>query len=294
MKRLHGMTCATITPMRADGSIDMESAARLYQHMVQKGIHCLYPNGTNGESLSLREDERRQLASLCVSETNGRAVVYIQCGASTVDESYAHLRHAQQIAADGAGLMTPVFFPVDESAMAAYYTNALQVTPNFPMYIYNIAARTSNDVSETLLSQLMRDHANLLGIKFSSPDLLRLSAYVAACPFRTTDVLIGCDALALPCLVLGGAGYVSGPGAVFPLLYAGLYNAFMDADMALTTSLQQEIRCIAEAMTGIPEIPAIKYMLMRQGIIATDVCRSPLRPLTAPEKARLNALLDAH
>lgn len=45
-------------------------------------------------------------------------------------------------------------------------------------------------------------------------------------------------------------------------------------------------------MRDIPEIPAIKYMLKRLGIIGCDACRAPLRPLNDAEKARLDALLD--
>lgn len=291
MKHLYGMTCATITPMFADGSVDYESAKNLYRHLSQSGVHCLYPNGTNGESLSLSKEEREKLARLCVEEVGGKSVVYIQCGASTVAESYAHIRHAKSIGADGGGLMTPVFFPVDENGMEEYYSQALDIAEAFPLYVYNIASRTGNDVSAGLFDRLCRKYPNLLGIKFSSPNLPRLVQYAKANAPQGSDALIGNDQLALACLILGGKGYVSGPGAAFPQMFVSLYETFCAGALDKAMEIQQTITATLETMKGIPEIPAIKHLLMRQGIIGSDTCRAPLRLLTDEEKKKLDALV---
>lgn len=109
-KRLYGVVCASITPMREDGSIDGEGVRRLTRHLIDCGIHCLYPNGTNGESLSLSQQEREEIARVMNEENAGRTALYLQCGAATVAESYAHIRFARELGADGAGLMTPCVF----------------------------------------------------------------------------------------------------------------------------------------------------------------------------------------
>ena len=49
-KRLSGVVIPTITPMNEDGSIDERSLASFTEYLVQAGVDCLYPNGTNGES----------------------------------------------------------------------------------------------------------------------------------------------------------------------------------------------------------------------------------------------------
>ena len=118
----------------------------LTRHLVDHGIHCLYPNGTNGESLSLTEDERRQIARIIAGENAGKAVLYIQCGAATVEESYRHVRFSREIGTDGAGLMTPVFFAMDDSAMLKYYEDILNEITDFPIYAYNIPTRSGNDL----------------------------------------------------------------------------------------------------------------------------------------------------
>lgn len=292
MNRLYGVVCATITPMDSEGEIDLDSARSLYRYLAQTGIHCLYPNGTNGESVSLTTEERNALAEAAVQEVGGRMPVYIQCGAATARESYRHVLHARSIGADGAGLMTPVFFPLDEAAMEQYYSQILAKTQGFPLYVYNIPLRTGNDISPRTLGRLMDAHPSLMGIKYSMPDLLRIQSYIHCAKSRNADVLIGCDSLAYCCMACGGVGWVSGPGAVFAKPFVRLYSQISQKDMPAAGQTQETITRIMNRMAGIPEIPAIKYMLRRMGIIRYDTVRSPLRPLTEDEKLVLDGLLE--
>ena len=290
-KTLYGVVCASICPMNEDGSVDYASVRTLTRHLVDHGIHCLYPNGTNGESLSLTEDERRQIARIIAEENAGKAVLYIQCGAATVEESYRHVRFSSEIGADGAGLMTPVFFAMDDSAMLKYYEDILNEITDFPIYAYNIPTRSGNDLKPAVLGTLMRKYENMIGVKYSFPDVTRLQQYITCCPGRHVSVLVGSDAIATGCFVSGGDGWVSGPSAVWPERHAALYDALKAGEMEKAREIQYSIIDTARRMSDIPEIPAIKYMLKKMGVIQCDVCRMPLRPLTEAEKARLDELI---
>lgn len=293
MKNLKGVVCATITPMLPDGSVDYKSLVRFCKYLNDNKIHCLYPNGTNGESLSLTYEERCEIAKLIV-ETNKTATVYIQCGAATVKESYDNVRTAKACGADGAGLMTPVFFGIDEAAMEEYYVNILEEITDFPIYVYNIFTRTGNDFSVELLKKLMDKYPNLHGIKFSYPDTDRIHAYANAPADRKADALIGCDMLAAKCYEVGGSGWVSGPAAVFCKVHTNLYDALLANDEKAIEENQKAIVDVMAEIAGIPEIPAIKYMLKKMGVIDHDVCRAPLRALTDAEKARLDVALEGY
>ena len=294
MKHLKGVVCATITPMLPDGSVDMKSLVRFCDFLNQNKIHCLYPNGTNGESLSLTFEERTEIAKTIVKQNNGQATVYIQCGAATVKESYENVRVAKSCGADGAGLMTPVFFGIDEAAMREYYEKLLDEITDFPIYVYNIFTRTGNDFSAELLKTLMDKYQNLHGIKFSYPDIDRIRAYVNAPANRKADALIGCDMLASNCCAAGGSGWVSGPAAVFGKIHTALYDAIVADDKEKIAFYQKAIIDVMKEIEGIPEIPAIKYMLKRRGVIDHDTCRAPFRKLTDAEKKRLDIALDRY
>lgn len=289
-KKLYGVVCASICPMNEDGSVDYEGVRSLTRHLVDSGIHCLYPNGTNGESLSLTKEERFQIAETIHAENAGKAVLYIQCGASSVEESYAHVRYSAQLGADGAGLMNPVFFMSDEESQRQYFDKILDEMDSFPIYAYNIPTRTSNDMSPRLLGDLANRHGNLCGVKYSYTDILRMERYVDCCANRRMSVLVGNDSLAMACYMIGGDGWVSGPSAVFPKRHVQLYEALKAMDIEKAREIQYRILRTADAMDGIPEIPAIKYLLVKMGVIRHDTCRSPLRPLTDAEKARMDEI----
>ena len=290
MKELQGVVCANITPFDKDGNLDKESLRRLYRRLTAQGIHGVYPNGTNGEGLSLTGEERRITAKIAVEECGGQTVVYIQCGAASPEETRSNILAAQSSGTDGVGIMTPVFFPCDDSAMFRYYDAMLEVAPGLPAYIYDIPSRTGSHVSPAVFHELTAKHANLLGIKFSMPDLLCLQDYICGAP-RPVNALIGCDRLAACCMALGGVGWVSGPRAVFGPLHLALYSAIVDGDREQSLKLQKSVWDICTVLAQVPEIPAIKYLLRKTGVIACDACRPPFRPLTAKERALLDSLL---
>lgn len=135
----------------------------------------------------------------------------------------------------------------------------------------------------------MDRHENVLGIKYSAPDLVRIQDYPRAPRRAAPDALIGCDSLILCALQTGASGTVSGPAAVFGKRFSGLYADWRRGDLAAARVAQERIIAADRAMAGIPQIPAIKAMLRMLGVIECDACRKPLRALTAPELKRWSA-----
>lgn len=291
-KRMRGLVVAAITPMNEDGSLDEQGVASFTEFLVSAGVHCIYPNGTNGESLLLTQAERERVAEITVKASQGRTPVFIQCGSMSTAEAASHAQHAVKIGADGIGIMTPAFFTVDDEALFQYYQAIIAPLPqDFPVYIYNIPGCTGNDVSPALLGRLLDAFPNVKGIKFSKPDLMRAEDYLER-PSRRPDLLIGCDSLFLQCLTLGGVGTVTGPGAIFHERFTRLYRQYNSGDLAGAMETQRQIVKIDREMAGIPGIPALKTLLKLRGVIKTDVCRAPLRPLNESEYAVLKRVWE--
>lgn len=293
-KRLRGVVIPMITPMNEDDSLDEASLASFTQFLLKAGVHSLYPNGTNGESLLLSQEERNRVAEIVARENRGTLPLFIQCGSMSTQETHEHVLHAVKIGADGVGIMSPAFFPMDEEALFQYYSQALEEVPaDFPVYVYNIPGCTTNDVSPGLLARLMERFSNVVGIKYSCPDLMRIEDYLLKSP-RTPDVLIGCDSLFLQCLMTGGVGTVTGPGSVFHQRFTRLYRQYQESDLKGAQKTQAQIVKLDRELAGIPGIPALKAMLKLRGIIRTDVCRAPLRPLTKEEYQVLERSMETY
>lgn len=293
-KKLYGVVIPTITPMHEDGSIDEQSLACFTEYLVKAGVNCLYPNGTNGESLLLTEEERDRIAEVMADANSHRLPLFIQCGSMSTKETVSHAKHALSIGADGIGIMAPAFFPMDTSSLLAYYKTVIQDLPeNFPVYIYNIPGCTANDVKPEVLNQLMMEFKNIVGIKYSSSDLIRVQNYLHYTE-RKPELLIGCDSLFLQCLATGGVGTVTGPGAIFHERFNRLYRQYREGDLAGAAVTQQQIVKTDRQLEGIPGIPALKAMLKMRGVIQNDTCRGPLRKLTKEEYTILETILEGY
>ncbi len=290
-KRLFGVTIPTITPMDLNGRVDEESTANFCRYLIRSGVDCLYPNGTNGESLMLTAEERRRIAEIWAQTNDHSLPLFIQCGSMTTAETAAHAQHAVEIGADGIGVMSPAFFPMDDEALYCYYRDVVSGLPkDFPVYVYNIPGCTTSDVKPALLKRLMTDFPNIVGIKFSSSDLMRVEDYLLLS--TKPSLLIGCDSLFLQCLATGGVGTVTGPGSIFCERFARLYKQFHDGDLAGAAETQRLIVETDRQLTGMPGIPVLKALLKMRGVIKTDVCRAPLRPLTKEEYARVEKAFE--
>ena len=293
-KRLRGVVIPTITPMNEDGSIDDASLAGFTRFLMEAGVDALYPNGTNGESLLLTREEREHVAQVMADVNAHRLALFIQCGSMTTGETVSHAKHALKIGADGIGVMSPAFFSMDNEALFQYYCDVIKDLPEeFPVYIYNIPNCTTHDLKPGLLQKLMEEFPNIVGIKYSSPDLMRVEDYLMT-DGRKPELLIGCDSLFLQCLMTGGVGTVTGPGSIFHERFTRLYRQYQEGDFQGAAMTQKKIAETDRRLTGIPGIPALKTLLKLRGVIRTDVCRGPLRPLKEDEKRILEEIHAAY
>jgi len=283
-KRLNGVVIPMITPMNEDSTVDDASLKNFVNFLVDVGANALYPNGTNGESLLLSKEEREHVVEVIAETNNHRLPLFIQCGSMTTAETASHAQHAVKIGADGIGVMSPAFFGMDEEALFQYYAAVIEKLPkDFPVYVYNIPGCTTNDVPPALLKRLMAAFENVVGIKYSSPNLMRVEDYLNT-DGRVPQLLIGCDSLFLQCLMTGGVGTVTGPGSVFYERFNRLYRQFLEGDFKGAMQTQKKIVETDRKLAGIPGIPALKTLLKMRGVIRTDACRAPHRPLTDAEK----------
>lgn len=292
MKKLFGIVCANITPMDSNGGIDLISLEKMVNHLAESGIHGVYPTGTNGEGHLLSQEERQAIAKTVINTNAGRMSAFIQCAAMRWDETMENISIACAAGADGVGVMTPTFYKADDMVMVEYYHEACLAAGKKPLYIYNIAKYTNNDVSVKAFGEIIDGNENAMGIKYSHSDISRIQDYLLAPKKRKAEALIGADSLILSALAAGCVGEVSGPACVFPRRYVGAYEAFIQGDHQAALEWQNRIVACSRMIKPVPQIPAIKAMLKMQGVIDNDTCRRPFRKLTIDEYHLLESAVN--
>ena len=179
MQKLFGTVVPIITPLTEDDKIDVQSLKNLVDHCINNGLQCLYPCGTTGEMYLMSAEQRELVAETVVKTAAGRVTVFIHCGAMTQDETIRLMQHAEKIGADGVGVVTPSYFTVDEKSMIAYYKAVCAaVSEDYPVYAYVIPQLAHNDITADTMEKIAAECKNLIGVKYSYPDMGRLCEYL--------------------------------------------------------------------------------------------------------------------
>jgi 4-hydroxy-tetrahydrodipicolinate synthase len=104
------MLTAMITPFHADGSLDLEGAARLASHLVDDlGHDGLVVNGTTGESATTTDAENEALIDVVVRAVGARATVVAGVGSNDTEHSIHAARAAERLGADAVMAVSPYY-----------------------------------------------------------------------------------------------------------------------------------------------------------------------------------------
>ena len=286
MKKLYGVTTAMTTPFDQKDQINEDALREHVRFLIEKGVNCLYPLGTTGEMLRLSVEERKKVAETVVDEAANRAVVYIHCGAMRQEDTIALAQHAEKIGADGAGVVTPVFFGVNDREMETYYSTVAQsVSKDFPLYLYGIPQCAANDIQADVADRLARKHDNIVGIKYSFLDLNRTIDYLQV-KDGDFSVLLGPDFLFLQGLTMGCDGCVSGISSVYPEPFVAIYKAYLAGDIKEAEKQQKIAVKYIRALRSGSNMAYFKAGQHYRGLTETHM-RAPQLDLLDQEKADL-------
>ena len=210
MKRMYGVVIPMVTPLTEDDHVDVLSLQRLTDFLIDKGVDCLYPCGTTGEMAYLTDDERILVVETVVRQAAGRVPVFAQVGAANTSSTIRLAQHAAACGADGVGVVTPWYFQLSDDALLSYYKEVSDSVPaDFPIYMYGIPQNAVNDITPALAERVAQACPNVVGVKYSYPDMTRLQQLMTV-RNGAFDVLVGPDHLYEAVVAVGGKGVLQG------------------------------------------------------------------------------------
>jgi 4-hydroxy-tetrahydrodipicolinate synthase len=286
LKKLYGVITAMTTPFDEHDHVDTEALKKQTEFLIQKGVNCLYPTGTTGEMYLMTPEERELVAQTVVETAAGRVPVYIHVGATTLPETLRLAKHAYKIGADGIGIVTPSYFSVNDKAMVLYYEEIANSLPiDFPIYLYSIPQCAANDLKPHVVQEIADRCKNVVGIKYSYPDMLRINEYLKI-NNGEFSVLFGTDRLFLPALVMGADGTVSGCSGPMPEHFVAVYDAFCKGDYQKALKEQKIANEICEIIRSGADMAYFKTVLDYRGLKGGHM-RKPLIDLDQAQKEEL-------
>ena len=284
--KFKGCYVATLTPFSERGAFDPGAITAHTQWLIENGVSGLCPAGTTGEFLFLSHEEKTRVVSMTLSAVHsaatrtGSTLVPVLAGVwslHAVDAAELAGR-AEGMGADGVFLPPPIYYPASDDTIFAFYETVKNRT-KLPVFAYNIPQCAANEISLNCLERLFTAGI-IAGIKDSSGKRERVQQLVARFGAQYT-VFAASDAFAAEGRALNADGFISALGNVVPGLFADLW--------AGNTDLQAEVDTIRNATKQIGSIPALKYLLKRQGF-DFGTCRLPTVPLTDAQRGLLDSL----
>jgi len=286
---IRGIIVPMITPFQEDYSLDVDGVKWLVEFLENNGVHGLFPASTTGEFVHLSREERDSLVSMVVDH-HKRALVLPGVSANSTLEAVEFGRKYVDMGVDGVIATPPYYFkPRREGLFRHFGTLAEKI--DAPVIIYNIPNLTGNLLTVDLLSDLIKEYSNLVGIKITYSDFTYLRRAVVELKEvnPSFSILTGIGDMLLPNLMAGGDGGVVALANFDPKLLVGLYETYVSGNLEAAVSLWRRILELSEVY-DIAETPVVikEALHLIKGVIK-PITRPPLLPL---DEARRRVLVE--
>ncbi|MEU7929228.1 4-hydroxy-tetrahydrodipicolinate synthase [Micromonospora sp. NPDC049801] len=275
---------AMVSPFTADGSLDLDGAARLASHLVdEQGNDALVVNGTTGESPTTTDAEKERLIRAVVEAVGDRARVVAGVGTNDTRHTIELAAAAEKAGAHGLLVVTPYYNKPPQSGLLRHFT-AVADASGLPVMLYDIPHRSGVPIDTETLVRLA-DHGRIVAVKDAKGDLIATSWVTSRTGLAYYS---GEDALTLPALAVGCVGVVGTSTHFTGALTAQMIQAYDAGDMPTALALH---RRLLPLFTGIFRTQGT--ILVKAGLASLGLPAGPVRPplvhATNDEIAQLRA-----
>ncbi len=281
-----GCFTALVTPFK-EGKIDEDALKRLLEIQIEAGVAGVVPCGTTGESATLSYEEHNRVIELTKELTEGKIKVIAGTGSNSTAETIMLTRHAEEVGADAALLITPYYNKPTQKGLLEHYRKIAEHT-SIPLILYNVPSRTGVNMLPETVARLS-EFENIVGIKEASGDLDQVSQIIELTDEDFT-VLSGDDSLTLPMLAIGGRGVISVTSNILPGEVSLLCKHFFDGNLEEARKLHQRLQPLNRIMFIETNPIPVKTALSMMGLIEEEL-RLPLTTITDANRIKLEELL---
>ncbi len=291
--QLIGLIAATYTPLRDDGSLNLEQVGPMVDYLLENGVGGLYVCGSTGEGMSLSSEERRSVADAYVQAAAGRTPVIIQVGHNSISEAKQLAEHAQRIGADAVSATCPSYFEINNvDALVDCMSQVASGAPELPFYYYHIPVLTGSTIGMVdFLQRGGEQIRNLAGLKYTAPTLHEFQECLEMEGGRF-DVVWGVDEMLLGALATGARAAIGSTYNIAAPLYREIINAFNKPDLDDARRLQSRSWSIIKAIAASSYHPAMKEVLRMLGF-EFGRCRAPQQEISAEDIRTLRRNLES-
>ena len=199
------------------GAISEERTRALVRYHIEHGVKGVYVNGSSGECIYLRPEERERILEWVLEEAQGKLTVICHVACNNTEDSARLAAHAEAQGVDAIAAIPPIYFKLPDYAIAKYWNDFSAAAPNTDFVIYNIPQLAGVSLTVPLLRE-MRKNPRVIGVKNSSMPTQDIQMFKAELG-EDGMVFNGPDEQFVSGRVIGADGGIGGTYGVMPDLF---------------------------------------------------------------------------
>ena len=213
MRPLPEFMPALITPFTQRGEIDVKAHTHNMRVLADRGIEGFVIGGSNGEGPYLEPGERERLV-----KAGRRRKSHFMCGIASESTrgALAQVAEATEAGADSLLVLTPTTLARGRDDVVVDYYRTVADQAKLPVFLYSVPPVTSYSLPIELVARLSR-HENIIGMKDSSGDVVRLQSIIDATPGEFV-LYSGASRALTGAMAVGCYGAITGSGNYAPEL----------------------------------------------------------------------------
>ncbi|HSW84139.1 MAG TPA: 4-hydroxy-tetrahydrodipicolinate synthase [Usitatibacter sp.] len=284
---LSGSLVAIVTPMLADGALDLPRLKSLIDWHVAEGTDGIVIVGTTGESPTVDVEEHCKLIEAAVQYAAKRVPVIAGTGGNSTREAIALTQFARKAGAAYALSVVPYYNKPTQEGLYRHF-KAIAESTDIPMILYNVPSRTVADLANDTVVRLSQVK-NIVGIKEATGSVDRVQELMKRVR-KDFLVFSGDDMTCLSYMLLGGHGVISVTANVAPRLMHEMCVAARAGNAAHAITINNRLLGLHKNLFLESNPIPVKWARGRMRRIAEGI-RLPLTPFTAPHHETLAASL---
>ena len=285
-----GIYVASVTPFTEEDCVNEDALVRLMKRNIEEGAAGFFLGGSSAECFLLSHEERLEVfeaASELLNDT--RLIAHI--GAISTKEAVQFAGEVKNMGYRHIAATPPLYYGfTPEEICDYYYTIAREA--DMPVMVYNFPGNTHRDfdLNHPEYRKLFASEA-IYGVKHTNQVVYQMERFMELNP--KLEIYNGFDETMAAGMALGARASI---GSTFNCMlphYLKLYETFLAGRLEEAADIQHKANNVMEALCRVGLIPAVKYLLRKQGNDC-GVARAPFHNLTPEQKQYIDEVTEKY
>jgi len=285
-KARNGVYAAAVTPVAADGTVDIPKLVNYCKRLIDEGLDGVAPAGTTGEGNSLPTASRLALPGAFAEAGFAGDQVIFGTGSCAADDAVELTRACVDAGFPNVLVLPPYYLKnVPDKGLFAYYARLIEQvgSSDLRIYLYHFPQMSMTPISIPLIQELKAEFGPVIaGLKDSSGDYEGTLAFAGAA--ADFDVFPSNEGVLRDALKNGCGGVISATTNAS----TGLARATIDAVGGDAEAYQRALAAVRQTISKYPLSAALKQIeAWKSGDDSWCATFAPLVPLSTEQAQAL-------